>query len=276
MMGISKAGDRQDTADSEAFSDPKGVTATETPYGEEMVETEAVVAENESEDDLDSEYVEERECNDIITRAHRNGATRSDASFSLWDSIAPMTQDMDSYPKSFPDVRERPTSKWDRLFQLKGADADDQEMGDDGLDDLLNLFDDEDADEREVEVTSNAANASEITSLALLSQGAQESATCIIEKVGSKGDMLKQACPNWKENVSFALLQDDNEAIRHALDNVQKSRRHLLKVRQQILNAWERQNAALEVFETALEVSSQRLNAKSSTSRGRNHKLNTK
>jgi hypothetical protein len=74
--------------------------------------------------------------------------------------------------------------------------------------------------------------------------------------------MLDCACPKWKENVAFALKQEDSQAIDQALVNVRHSRLRMLEMKKEILTAWERQNSALEVFESALEASARRLTLK--------------
>ncbi|KAG7342080.1 hypothetical protein IV203_007172 [Nitzschia inconspicua] len=264
MMGFTREEHQQASCDiphGEAFAADEGTALRSRKTDGENVVEEECKEEKTNEDDEQSEYVEETECTDVISRVHRNGAAEfhdehNTASFSLWDSIVPMTQGVGANAINNSAGNDESTSKWDELFQLDDNDQDDK---DDGLNDLLNLFDEDENGKADTKPCSANGRSSTV----LLSQEAQAIADQIISDVGSKSEMLDRSCPNWKENISFALCQDDRETIEQALENVQEARRRMLKVRQKILEAWERQDAALEVFETALEASTQRLNAQS-------------
>eukprot|EP00536_Pseudo-nitzschia_multiseries_P016185 jgi/Psemu1/312877/fgenesh1_kg.1042_\ len=71
--------------------------------------------------------------------------------------------------------------------------------------------------------------------------------------------MLERSCPNWKENIYFALSQKDPVDITQALESVRESKMHIQAQKKRILDAWESKNAALELFETALKRSADRL-----------------
>jgi hypothetical protein len=78
----------------------------------------------------------------------------------------------------------------------------------------------------------------------------------IIPNVGPKSVLLDRTCPKWKENVPFALKQDDSQVIEEAMANVCQLSQCKPVMKQEILTVSERQNAALEVFELAMEASS--------------------
>mmetsp|Transcript_21972 Transcript_21972/g.38690 ORF Transcript_21972/g.38690 Transcript_21972/m.38690 type:complete len:375 (+) Transcript_21972:2-1126(+) len=224
----------------------------QTEYQEPIVEN--------GQDDVDDqqfEYIPEREYNDKVTRIHRNieevgNNVQTENEFSLWDSMVQMTQ---------YSGRETTTvstgSNWDKIFADKLV-SDEEE----GLEDLLHLF--------QVNVSgltqSNEENNCESnedsgceSSIPMLSQRAQAVAQDIVSNASARKDMLDVACPNWKENIAFALRQQDSSQIQEALRNVRESRNRMENTKKAILGAWERQDVALELFETALLASANRL-----------------
>ncbi len=74
-------------------------------------------------------------------------------------------------------------------------------------------------------------------------------------KARKKLAMLEETCPNWKENVCFALHQKDPKDVREALRNVQERREQILHIQRTL----EKQHAVLEVYELALTESLGRL-----------------
>lgn len=192
---------------------------------------------------------------------------------TIWDSFPMLTQDVldrpvaasesvyNSVTNSNLNDNGRSASSWDELFRSK------EEIRDEGLDDLLDLFKDnqEASDQGAInrqEVRSDIHDDS--TSLAMLSPGAKRIASEIIANISAKDVNVKeieQSCPNWKENVTFALRQKDPDGIQDALHSVKESRERMQTIKERILQAWERQNMTLEVFEAALEASAARLTA---------------
>jgi hypothetical protein len=241
------------------------------------------------EDDIPTEYVPERECADQIQRFERNGDTRdtNDEMMttygSIWDTILPMTQEQQivAVSKNEANSLSRYKSPWDELFAQGDEDPEagldylsasgDEDPEAAGLDDLLGLF--EDGAEYPVDVScfvQNRGNENNPVDMHLLSQGAQVVASELISNFSStdktKATLLQRSCPNWKENISFALLQKDPNEIQDALENVRQSKMRLQATRQKILDAWESKNVALEVFESALVKSAARLKVDTSTS----------
>ena len=97
--------------------------------------------------------------------------------------------------------------------------------------------------------------------LSLLSQEAQEAVQDIWSSVGKDHERvirLQKSAPNWKENIAFSFHQKNPVMIDEALDNIRKKRRRMEEMKQLLLDAWEREDTALEVFENALEKSSAR------------------
>ena len=245
------------------------------------------------EDDIPTEYVPERECADQIQRFKWNGDARDTndqrmtTSGLIWDTILPMTQEQQivNGNKNKANSLSLSKSPWDELFAQGDEDPAAgldylSESGDEdpeaaGLDDLLGLFEDgaEDLVDDSCSV-QNRGNENNPVDLHLLSQGAQVAATEMISNFSSadktKATLLQRSCPNWKENISFALLQKDPNDIQEALDNVRQSRMRLQSTRQKILDAWESKNVALEVFESALVKSAARLKLDTSTSNQEN------
>jgi hypothetical protein len=274
MIGISKEVDPPNCSDDDTLEEAATEECHRGSVIFETCQTKVDVAAKENtekegveqdENDVVSVYVKERECEDIVSRVHRNATRKSDdchptdGSFSLWDAIAPMTQDGEVKTRNETGPKnERRICQWDDLFTLEAEDVNDEDFND-----LLNLFDDHEDDDNEAHTKKSCELAinEEVSSL-VLSQEAQAVAENIISSVGSKKDLLDRSCPNWKENILFALRQDDPEMIEQALENVQKSRQRMLEMRPTFLVAWERQNAALEIFETALEASASRMKAR--------------
>lgn len=92
----------------------------------------------------------------------------------------------------------------------------------------------------------------------MLSQRAKSVANTIIERV--KNDpaaiaKLEQACPNWEENVLFAMIQKEKESVEDALEHVREARAKLGVTKQSFLKAIAEQEAALDVFEESLQES---------------------
>jgi hypothetical protein len=151
-------------------------------------------------------------------------------------------------------------SAWDRLF------TDEKEVNDGGMDHLLGLLQTQagglsqipEASQNETILASQGAP----INLFMLSQGRQSLAVEIEENVSSNKEKLaalQKACPNWKENVTYALHQQDEDHVREALEKVRESRGRMAETKRKIFEAWERQQVALDVFETALHASLTRI-----------------
>jgi hypothetical protein len=258
QLGISKRNNLKDVADQQV---EEVNTSTALEIYEVNSQKGSEETEENNDEDIQSEYVREEACTDVINRINRNGSAESlnrenDAGFSLWDSIIEMTQDVEAGRGEEQSEIAAAGSKWDNLFATK------QEVSEEGLDDLLNLFEEENT---HIAQSQSSLSIFGKTSISMLSQGTRAVAEEIITGV-ENSDLLDRSCPNWKENVTFALYQDDPEDVQRALENVQESRRRMLSMRQKIMDAWECQNAALAVFETALVASAARFTSESFSS----------
>jgi hypothetical protein len=215
----------------------------------------------EQEDDQDTVYVKEREVVDKVNRfKHRKEghdfiSLAPGPSRPIWDSVLDVVDVPVDCNASKPGMHIS-SCTWDRLFSTA------EDMTDQGLDDLLHLFQDD--GKRSV----NSTEEDERISLSMLSQGAQIVAEDIVSTIMSKKESLEKlqrSCPVWKENISFALQQKDPQVLQEALRNVRESRNRMEIMKEKILDAWESQNAALEVFEAALCASAKRLKSPSET-----------
>jgi hypothetical protein len=203
---------------------------------------------DDDDDNTESEYVKERVCCDEIKRVHRNGDdvdTQGEDSAAIWDSIVGLTQPEETGKITKDSGPMMTTSKWDDLFAGK------DDVTDEGLDDLLDLLG---GDKESSEQQINDDEEEEVK-MSMLSQGGRAIAEEIISHAMTKKNLLDVACPGWKENVAFTLRQKDPNEIQNALDNVRESRSRMEETKRRILQAWERQHAALELFESTLVAS---------------------
>ena len=75
----------------------------------------------------------------------------------------------------------------------------------------------------------------------------------------TKLEAVEQACPNWRENIEYAMGQHEEGEITEALMNVRANRARLESARTVIIESLDRQATTLEVFEDALLSSAARL-----------------
>ncbi|CAB9522862.1 expressed unknown protein [Seminavis robusta] len=96
----------------------------------------------------------------------------------------------------------------------------------------------------------------------ILTQRGKRLADDIQDKVSADTPRLANVvavCPQWKENVAFAMQQRDPDDIQTALDKVQQSKSRLQRMKEGFLKAFEQHQSALDVFETSLNRSLGRL-----------------
>jgi hypothetical protein len=143
---------------------------------------------------------------------------------------------------------------WDRLF--------DEELDDEsaGIDHLLGMLDDpKNAESVSKSPTVQAACPVEMEMLSQRGQLLAEEILSRIESDKEKVEILEAACPSWKENIIFALFQQESEDVHEALERVKRSKAKLLRVKQEIMASAQRQEAVLNVFEDALRTSLSRV-----------------
>ncbi len=214
-------------------------------------------------------------------------ANYGDASFrgktrSLWKASR-MTEDQleeSNLKQNFDDMEEQPKTSDDEISSENHDDYDD-----DGLSELLHVFNsmddneqsnamddvlgpyeyakdlcsqvhvhkadqDENEDRNECE---NKHNWNDPTTMSQLSPAAKSAFTEMTTKVQNdreKVAMLDSECPNWKENLRYALRQSPSE-VEVALANVREKQKRIAKAMEML----EKQSAVLEVFDMALNDS---------------------
>jgi DEK C terminal domain len=70
------------------------------------------------------------------------------------------------------------------------------------------------------------------------------------------------ACPQWKENVSYAFCQKDQQEVTDALLNIQKSRVQLQQAKKALYKRINQQESVFDLFEDTLEQSKAQLQQK--------------
>jgi len=210
--------------------------------------------EEECDDEQDGNTEERKDEFTDLTDACARGKVRN-----LW-TASTMTEDQLHQSKCLDDFdAAEGTTACDTSMSCQNDDED----YDDGLSELLNVFEAIDDDKPSFLMNGILRNESsddqppkekvDPTTLSQLSPLAKSTFTSMTLKVESdpkKVELLDAECPNWKENVRFALQQNPND-LREALSNVKSKRGRLVKAMEML----EKQNAVLEVYEMAMSES---------------------
>lgn len=153
---------------------------------------------------------------------------------------------------------------WDRLFGRNEAGP--EEPQDRGLSQLLGLFNETEFSpvqpKYQEEYNSCPTSPESAIQLSMLSPPRKKMAIELIADIESNKDgveILETACPNWKENVAFAMKQVERGNVVAALERIRKTRTMLLEQKQRCLQKWEEETYVLEVFERGLVLSLDRL-----------------
>ena len=107
-------------------------------------------------------------------------------------------------------------------------------------------------------LVSDCKDKNDFPNFSQLSQQGQVIAQEIERNVNSepeKRHLIEKMCPNWKENISFALLQKNSIELNNALENLKEERERMVRVMQKITNAYEQRNFVLDLYQSALEKS---------------------
>eukprot|EP00977_Amphora_coffeiformis_P013504 scaffold3571_cov176-Amphora_coffeaeformis.AAC.20 len=153
-------------------------------------------------------------------------------------------------------VTGRPYSTWDRLFD---DPASTENMG---MDDLLDMFDGAEAAKNESD--SEKMPSPQRVDMSMLTPGGYDRAQRIVQRISKSPrrlEMLKSVCPNWEENVCFAMHQRDKEEIAKALAAIQEERERFERGKVALENFFLRHSTALSVFEETLFTSLKRLDS---------------
>lgn len=137
-----------------------------------------------------------------------------------------------------------------------------------GIDHLIGLFGHSSSPEaspsKRAPKTPQAINLSPEVVMSALTQRGKLLAEQISVQVSSDSQQLanlEAACPQWKENVAYAMNQSDVTAVQEARRNVQQTRARLETMKESFLRAWQQQKSVLGVYELALNRSLSRLEA---------------
>lgn len=88
-----------------------------------------------------------------------------------------------------------------------------------------------------------------------LSQQGMEIYNDILSTSNNVAHDMQQICPQWKENIHYALRRKDVHDISHALDNVNRTRCKLGWTKDEIFNVFCRYDCLLKLYELALTQS---------------------
>lgn len=197
--------------------------------------------------------------NALTTNAPENSLV--DIKPSSPQTAASMTQGTDSSLMPTPPTRTDTYScAWDALFS-DGFSEDDE-----GLDQLLDLFEsemcDDEPDGRGDEGTPDAFSQQSAFETPLLSQRGESVVNAIEEEITSDPPRLQSieaVCPKWRDNIRYALAHRGPAEIRQALDRARRSMTNLKRTEEKVSLVWQRQRVVLELFESSLSASLSRL-----------------
>ena len=131
-----------------------------------------------------------------------------------------------------------------------------------GLDHLFGLFGNpSQTTPKSTPVTSKSSPRVE---LSVLTQRGKNLAEEIHAEVASNASRLldlEEGCPEWRENVAYAMQQTDAGDLRDALSNVKQSRAKLEMMKNCFMKAWHQQQRVLNLYELSLSKSLGRLGA---------------
>mmetsp|Transcript_27526 Transcript_27526/g.60306 ORF Transcript_27526/g.60306 Transcript_27526/m.60306 type:complete len:326 (-) Transcript_27526:31-1008(-) len=137
-----------------------------------------------------------------------------------------------------------------------------EKIEDGGIDDLLDLFQDEppsDGDATEIQSNTTPERQQELQSqLTQRGLGAVEQLQEGIMADPVKLRAIEASCPNWQHNIRFPFLHTNPANVGSALANVRESRKKLSEARKRILTALQQRDETLALFELSLEQSMNR------------------
>ncbi len=230
-------------------------------------EAEGSMSENDNSTPPEHEHVqneykcyskEEEYADDVCRKEWKNVEGMRQSTFSLWRATTMPTTQMKCgasfIKRSGVSVHQHASTccPWDALFQDNGSGSTD----DNGIEQLVGLFGDSAMSQIDSGNSDDACNGSPIQLLDLSQTGKSKAIELIssVEKDREKVDVLDKACPCWRENLAFCMKQN-KEDIRAALKRVQEKQKLMHDYKRRIIEAWERQEAVLSLFEQGLNSS---------------------
>lgn len=139
-------------------------------------------------------------------------------------------------------------SSWDRLFYEEAEEV--------GVEHLLGLFgSSQQGDDAPSPASKQDGPGFSQSVLSIRGKSLAEAVTNQICADANKRSTIERVCPNWQENIAFAMGQKDEAEVSEALQNVQRAQAKLRRARLEILRKIEEEEAALGVFEESLQQS---------------------
>ena len=165
-------------------------------------------------------------------------------------------------------LQEKPDERYEsgfrKLFSIESTDAEDNI----GIENLLGLFGDDSPSlptspaNRSIGTPSPSTVRLSQPDMPVLTQRGKKLAEDIESKLSADSICLAKVasvCPQWKENVAFAMQQQDPADIHVALDQIRQSKERLHRMKDGFMKALEKHHAVLDVFEDSLTQSLGRL-----------------
>jgi len=251
MMGVRSATDTIPDAEAEPAPEDQAEDQLESIAEDpvEEFEEDEVVADEETEDPIedvasipdDTSYCEniDQENESVAPKVYRveiGDGTEITETSRIWE------------PSSVGGYR----CPWDHIF-ADPSEADDLDL--DHLQQLLEKIDDQRI------LAESEDEAEENIEFGMLSQRGQDIASDIFTRITAnpaKLDVLKNLCPQWKENIVYALHQRDAKELSTALKSVRETKARLLQYKEALLRSMERQETCLDLFEESLQLSLKR------------------
>lgn len=156
---------------------------------------------------------------------------------------------------------ERYNCAWDTLFMDDVVDDTDDDAR---IDQLLDLFENDSISEPSAARAPTQEGFTQESQLdaRILTQRGESVAESIESEITSdplRLQSIEAVCPQWRDNIRYALAQRGETDIRKALERVQRSMETLQRTKEKVSTVWKRQEIVLQLFETAMLASLSRL-----------------
>jgi hypothetical protein len=152
----------------------------------------------------------------------------------------------------------RYATSWDGLFANLDAD--------DGIDDLVDMFDGNMTATPEKTTSKPTVERADKLLLSQPSRNIVEEVEGAVECHADKLLAVESLCDSWRENIAYPFTKEQSE-VYDALHNVKQSKASLQKTVSKIVEAFQRREALLELYELSLEKALDRLQTKSNAAK---------
>lgn len=230
-----------------------------------MVEEDELYEEDDSDSD-ESDYLGDVSSVDVVV--HRVTWTRGE---KVRESNSPETTFKGSWETFLTSAVGKDTEQdyecaFNRLFAMESPEKATKEDGALGIDELLGLFSQSSPTKGATSTPKEKRSPVDFSALTQRGRGLAETIQDQIISNSDKLSILESTCPQWRENVAFAMKQKDDGDVEVALENVRKSKQRLEKMKESFLGAWQQQQTVLDVYELSLNESLKRLSSSSTSS----------